>query len=167
MQGTAQHGNVRAAFCIGIGIGEEAAFGGNACTFELRHQRFIAQASAILLKKFFTGQRCTHLPPVPAFHQRQRAQAFLATCQLLQQLIRGQTRAQLVITGLDGAVFARKAKPCVQQARIGLHTGLDHALRHTTRGGAGLYLQLQIGLRQLQRLIQPPPCATRSSSGQQ
>ena len=166
VQGAAQHGQVGAALGIGIGIGEEAALGRHARAAQGLHEGSVVHACAFLAQEFLAGQGGAHLAPVPAFHQGQRLERFLAAREFLQQHIGSQARGQLIVAGLDLPVLSRDAEPGVQQPCIGLHAGLDHLAGHATRRGAGLDLQLQRGLGQRQRLVQPPPAGTGQHGGQ-
>ena len=110
----------------------------------------------------------TYLTPVPALHQRDAAQAFLAAHQHGQQAAWRGAGGDFVAAGADLAVLTGQAKPGVQRKWRGLGARIDHGLRHRAWRGAGLDRQVQRGLAGagVQRLVQPPQAAQTGQQGQ-
>ena len=82
-----QNRHITGAFGIGIGVWVKAAFRGHTWATQLGHQRLVAQNPAVRFEVFSLGQSLANLSPVPAFHNRHRAQAFFATHQHVEQVL--------------------------------------------------------------------------------
>ena len=86
------------------------------------------------------------------------ATAILAALhQRFEQAARCRSGVDLVAAGADAPVLAGRAKPRIQPPCVSLHAGIDPGLGNLARRGARFDRQLDAGLGQGQRAIQPLP----------
>ena len=104
--GLRQQLQIARALGVAVGVGVKAPFRCHSGAAQLGHQGFVAQALAVGFELFGLGQGLAQLAPVPAFHQRHIAQAFLAPHQHGQQAARGGARGDFVAARTHLAALA-------------------------------------------------------------
>jgi hypothetical protein len=155
--GALQHGQVGAALAVGVGVGVEAALGGDAGAAEFGHDLRLAEARGGGLQALGLGELLAELAEGPALDQAHGGQRLVAPHHLAEQLARRGAAGELVAARADAPGIARPAKPLIQQPGRLVDTGVHPGLGDVAWRGAQFDRQLHRVGAQVHGPVQPQP----------